>query len=360
MQTMDIPRDAADCEAFFRNAVKLTLENKFPWAILTLIVDQMSPTVKEAKELVKVLLNELQILQKKHLEDKMYAFENLEEDSMLEELANTNDHGFGEDSQKDLGQITDHDLPILENDVKKSGIEKKPFVDAQNFDDYYDFIGSDNENETFEQTGDFKSNADSPRKSEFEESLEIKKDSNAEKVSIYSKLISTSERNYECKVCKKKFTKSHNMKIHERLHASKKPFECKHCKMNFSRNSSLKSHEIIHTGEKSFQCKFCKKKFSKSQNLTQHERTHTGEVPYECLECGKRFKNLSNLNTHKRTHTSEKPYACKYCKQFFAQHKSLKIHERLHTGEEPFECLQCGKRFKDPSNFRKHKKAHDK
>ena len=71
---MDIPRDAGDCKAFFRNAIKLTLENKFPWTILTLIVDQMSPTVKEAKELVKVLLNELQILQKKHkelIEDKL-------------------------------------------------------------------------------------------------------------------------------------------------------------------------------------------------------------------------------------------------------------------------------------------------
>ena len=61
---MDIPKDAADCEAFFRNAIKMTLENKFPWTILALIVNQMSPTVEEAKELVKVLLNELQILQR--------------------------------------------------------------------------------------------------------------------------------------------------------------------------------------------------------------------------------------------------------------------------------------------------------
>ena len=59
METMDIPRDAGDCKAFFRNAIKMTLENKFPWTILTLIVDQMSPTVEEAKELVKALLNEL-------------------------------------------------------------------------------------------------------------------------------------------------------------------------------------------------------------------------------------------------------------------------------------------------------------
>ena len=65
---MDIPKDAAECEAFFRNAIKMTLKNKFPWTILTLIVDQMSPTINEAKELVKVLLNELQILQKKHKE----------------------------------------------------------------------------------------------------------------------------------------------------------------------------------------------------------------------------------------------------------------------------------------------------
>ena len=53
LEVMDIPKDAADCEAFFRNAIKMTLENKFPWTILALIVDQMSPTVKEAKQLVK-------------------------------------------------------------------------------------------------------------------------------------------------------------------------------------------------------------------------------------------------------------------------------------------------------------------
>ena len=137
MEVMDIPKDAADCEAFFRNAVKLTLENKFPWTILALIVDQMSPTVEEAKELVKVLLNELQILQKKHqqlIENKVHpnsfnSYQNndeveiLEHDSSIEE---SEIKGFDGDAQKVLGQITDNDIENEIEDVeKRSEIEKE-------------------------------------------------------------------------------------------------------------------------------------------------------------------------------------------------------------------------------------------
>ncbi|NXX52682.1 ZN271 protein, partial [Scopus umbretta] len=59
----------------------------------------------------------------------------------------------------------------------------------------------------------------------------------------------------------------------------------------------------LHTGEKPYRGHECGKRFTRSSDLTVHQRIHSGEKPFACSECGKSFNHRSNLFTHQRRHT---------------------------------------------------------
>ncbi|WYZ39760.1 hypothetical protein EsH8_IV_000101 [Colletotrichum jinshuiense] len=52
-----------------------------------------------------------------------------------------------------------------------------------------------------------------------------------------------------------------------------------------------------------FECKICKKTFTRNINLKGHERSHFGERPYACSNCGKAFARLNDCRRHERIHT---------------------------------------------------------
>ncbi|KAH9990374.1 hypothetical protein BJV77DRAFT_924045, partial [Russula vinacea] len=56
-----------------------------------------------------------------------------------------------------------------------------------------------------------------------------------------------------------------------------KAFSCPlfSCGRLFKRLEHLKRHLRTHTSERPFQCQICRKRFSRSDNLTQHARIHT-------------------------------------------------------------------------------------
>ncbi|KFP63093.1 Wilms tumor protein, partial [Cariama cristata] len=58
------------------------------------------------------------------------------------------------------------------------------------------------------------------------------------------------------------------------------------------------------TGEKPYQCDFkdCERRFSRSDQLKRHQRRHTGVKPFQCKTCQRKFSRSDHLKTHTRTH----------------------------------------------------------
>ena len=146
--------------------------------------------------------------------------------------------------------------------------------------------------------------------------MEKAEDSNEEKSS------------FECHVCRKVLSSSHNLKhhisgVHEKvrygcnlcprrffrdielkrhlnsyhLQSNIKRFSCDKCSFETSTNAYLNSHiRMVHRLEKTIPCDHCEKKFRLPTQLKQHwKNDHTGERIHKCPEC-----DLSFLSTEYR------------------------------------------------------------
>lgn len=58
----------------------------------------------------------------------------------------------------------------------------------------------------------------------------------------------------------------------------------------------------IRRDNKKLTCKTCHKKFSRSDNLRTHQRIHTGEMPFPCRFCGQKFRWVSARSNHEDLH----------------------------------------------------------
>ncbi|ETS83907.1 hypothetical protein PFICI_05783 [Pestalotiopsis fici W106-1] len=56
------------------------------------------------------------------------------------------------------------------------------------------------------------------------------------------------------------------------------------------------------SSEARFDCRICKKKFTRKINLDGHMRSHFGDRPYSCQTCNRRFTRLNDLRRHERLH----------------------------------------------------------
>ncbi|XP_072843566.2 zinc finger protein 202 isoform X2 [Pogona vitticeps] len=165
------------------------------------------------------------------------------------------------------------------------------------------------------------------------------------------------EKPFPCPYCGKRFNRTADVRMHQRIHTGEKPYKCLLCGKNFTHSASLSSHKIMHTEDKPFRCSECGKSFRRNSSLTIHQRLHTGEKPFNCSLCGKSFSHRRSYSLHLKVHTGEKPFTCTDCGKGFIELSYLKTHQRIHTGEKPYTCSPCGKSFRWRKCFRLHKKS---
>ena len=377
----------------FSHFVQMTLQNKMQWKTLSSLLIDLAPTLNETREIISILLKELEVLQvtlqKKekllkhfHKESDIYEeiVKNLAQNTLEDE---TIADDIKSDSTVETETIVD-DIEVLEvvkecfneemyfqsqKGTNHSNVNEEHQIDSTNEDlinsvseldnEWYTFVSNDKdcdlETETAAEIEDLLLSRD--KKRPFQCTICEKCFQTLSNLKNHER-IHTGEVPFECMTCKKRFNQTHSLKTHERIHTGEVPFECNTCTKRFNRVSNLKTHQRIHTGEVPFECMTCKKRFNKKSSLKIHEMIHTGEVPYECGRCKKRFKRKDHLKQHEISHTQEKPHECKTCKKTFKHAGDLKRHERIHTGEVPFECGTCNKRFKQIGHLKYHERNH--
>ena len=331
----------------FKYFIKSATEKKLPWNTLACFLTDLAPTLDKSKEIIRILVQELEIwVSKAEIEtgnDKMDAFENC---NLNEEQENNSNVSENYDFVENFDMYLDNETQAIEL--------------RQNIEDSRE--NENHENKAFQASNKVKI---------LEETkiFNSKKDRNATKCDICLRFFKTTqtllihqrthtgEKPHKCIMCKMAFAQSSTLKKHVRTHTREKQYECKKCHKHFSQSSYLKAHEKIHTGKRNFECDICHRSFMAKQSLQRHQAFHKGERPYHCKFCTKKFSQLHNLKVHeRRRHTSEKPYKCSKCKKAFTQSCDLKNHQRTHTGEKPFQCKVCEKTFSIISNLKAHQR----
>lgn len=166
------------------------------------------------------------------------------------------------------------------------------------------------------------------------------------------------EKRYPCQYCGKKFTLSHNMIVHKRIHTLERPYKCPICGKSFSHSSYMKYHEKVHSGIRSHQCATCGLSFKSNTKLNMHIKVHSTETT-KCPICSKEFKP-HRLNVHiKHVHENQhRPYKCIVCSQAFKTSKTLKTHSYRHSGEKKYKCrFHCNERFTSTAGRRGHERS---
>lgn len=57
---------------------------------------------------------------------------------------------------------------------------------------------------------------------------------------------SSGKREHKCHICNRVFSRSDNLRTHQRLHSGEKPFNCKYCGQSFRWVGAVRSHEARH------------------------------------------------------------------------------------------------------------------
>ena len=383
--------------------IKMALEKKITWNMLAFFLNDLTPTLEKSKQVIEILLKELQMLQSKLEEieiDDKEIIEVLPEESVANNVSIEADSVYdqtklnhnksnirsemnsfdGDQSGKD-GIESDHDSSVeytnepkdliemnvneikfnIEGNVDSNIISVENPTTAVNDNEetevasVYEKLAlfSDEEINLEEKAKNMNCNdEDSVEKVSKNETI----DQNDEPKPMETEIVESGKKISECKICG--IIVKH-LKVHMNVHSDKKP-KCKVCNKTFSRPDNLKAHEKVHIVEKSFKCKSCSDCFRTILDLKKHERIHDDVNSFKCEPCGKVFSIVSDLKKHQVKHSEERPFHCKTCDASFKSKHSLNIHYKIHKNIKIryHKCIVCSKQFTNIDELKNHKLSH--
>ncbi|XP_073842819.1 uncharacterized protein isoform X1 [Musca autumnalis] len=177
----------------------------------------------------------------------------------------------------------------------------------------------------------------------------------------------------ECEKCHKRFTTKIGLDTHSKMMhpAAEKPTEhkCELCGSCYRESKLLRAHiryKHMSSTDSEYICEICHKRFTTQTGLDRHSyRMHPvaeTSTKYKCEICGSCYKESTTLRTHIRDkHPSSTSYICGICNERFFTQTGLDRHydwkHRLdETPETPTEhkCEICGRCFKEVVTLRRH------
>uniref|UniRef100_A0A803SQR8 Uncharacterized protein n=1 Tax=Anolis carolinensis TaxID=28377 RepID=A0A803SQR8_ANOCA len=102
-----------------------------------------------------------------------------------------------------------------------------------------------------------------------------------------------------------------------------------------------------------FPCSKCKKCFSSSSFLKVHQRTHLKEngmythhgntlkTLHCCTDCGQNFHRYLDFLQHRKSHQMANPWLCTHCGDVFMSQSDLAMHEKGHLEEANQDLASC-------------------
>lgn len=170
------------------------------------------------------------------------------------------------------------------------------------------------------------------------------------------------EMKLSCETCKKKFSRSFNLKEHQMnkrhgVYAMKEAirFECERCFSSFTSRYILTQHMRIIHSEVKYVCDICGRVFPCKEYISRHIKKY---VKIPCHVC-QRMLAPHRMREHLENHSST-VFKCKICNKKLLNSKSLRLHMRLVHKVDKLQCDYCNKIFRNKIRLRCHLQIHVK
>ncbi|XP_071534028.1 uncharacterized protein [Panulirus ornatus] len=163
---------------------------------------------------------------------------------------------------------------------------------------------------------------------------------------------------FQCEVCKKVFTRKHNLILHTNAHFATKIYKCNVCKRSFKSDEKLIKHMEKHSKERPHECKICKKRYASKISMEQHMELHENEVLLKCNICHIKCTSMSALVAHKKEHGDDELHQCEICYNIFSKADNHQCHETYPKDYQVYKCRSCYRQFTDLIECLKHMKGH--
>ena len=192
---------------------------------------------------------------------------------------------------------------------------------------------------------------------------------------------------FSCQICKKKFARKPQLKLHERIHGldPSKRIHCEMCGKGFWYDCNYQRHmRVVHgPHQDKFHCSYCGKGFNEKNSMVSHvQHVHLNIFPYKCLQCKSGFRRKVGLEEHFRQvhkmsnmqvvysknrrykygRDNEELFFCSHCSLSFCYKTKMIEHMHIDHGKEfPYVCKVCSQGFLAKNYLQNHlQQAHDK